>query len=104
MGWRWWKSHGGKLLWLRINALNSRTDARLTIPIARLRRIVPVCCSLLIILSLSGTALRAQTKPQQDFATLSAKANAARDANRLDQAGALYKQVLALRPSWTKGW
>jgi tetratricopeptide (TPR) repeat protein len=35
---------------------------------------------------------------------LSAKANAARDANRLDEALVLYKQALALRPNWAEGW
>ncbi len=40
----------------------------------------------------------------QDFATLSAKANAARDADRLDEAVLLYKQALALRPNWAEGW
>jgi tetratricopeptide (TPR) repeat protein len=38
------------------------------------------------------------------FATLSSRADAARDANRLDDARALYKQALALRPSWAEGW
>jgi tetratricopeptide (TPR) repeat protein len=49
-------------------------------------------------------ATYAQSKSPQDFASLSAKANAARDANRLDQAVILYKQALAERPSWAEGW
>ena len=50
-------------------------------------------------------ALHAQSKPpSQTFATLSARANAARDADRLDQAAPLYKQALALHPSWSEGW
>jgi tetratricopeptide (TPR) repeat protein len=35
---------------------------------------------------------------------LSAKADAARDADHLDEAVALYKKALALRPSWAEGW
>ena len=38
------------------------------------------------------------------FATLSSKADAARDAERLDEAIVLYKRALALRPSWGEGW
>lgn len=38
------------------------------------------------------------------FSSLSAQANAARDANRLDAAVVLYKKALALRPSWAEGW
>jgi tetratricopeptide (TPR) repeat protein len=38
------------------------------------------------------------------FATLSARANSARDESRLDEAATLYKKALALRPSWAEGW
>jgi tetratricopeptide (TPR) repeat protein len=38
------------------------------------------------------------------FAMLSAKADAARDANRLDEAASLYKKALAIRPRWAEGW
>jgi tetratricopeptide (TPR) repeat protein len=38
------------------------------------------------------------------FADLSAQADAARDANRLDEALVLYKKALALRPAWAEGW
>ena len=40
----------------------------------------------------------------QSFSKLSADANAARDANQLDQAAALYRQALAIQPSWAEGW
>ena len=53
---------------------------------------------------LNGNAVSAQTKPRQDFATLSAQANAARDASHLDEAVPLYNQALALRPTWAEGW
>jgi tetratricopeptide (TPR) repeat protein len=39
-----------------------------------------------------------------DFAALSARAAAARDANRLDEALDLYRQALALKPDWAEGW
>jgi predicted Zn-dependent protease len=46
-----------------------------------------------------------QTKPaSSNFASLSRRAAEARDADRLDEAAALYKKALALRPSWTEGW
>ena len=38
------------------------------------------------------------------FDTLSRQAAAARDANRLDDAMALYKRALKLRPAWDEGW
>ena len=38
------------------------------------------------------------------FATLSSQADAARDADRLDEAINLYRRALALRPSWAEGW
>jgi tetratricopeptide (TPR) repeat protein len=61
--------------------------------------------SVLVLITLLGPpALHAQSKPPQDFASLSAKANAARDANHLDEATNLYKQALALRPNWAEGW
>lgn len=39
-----------------------------------------------------------------NFSTLSAQADAARDADRLDDAVVLYKKALALHPSWAEGW
>jgi len=46
----------------------------------------------------------AQSKATPNFATLSAQANAARDADRLDEALTLYKKALALRSGWAEGW
>jgi tetratricopeptide (TPR) repeat protein len=50
--------------------------------------------------------LLAQTKAEVDssFVTLAAKADAARDSDRLDEAIVLYKKALDLRPGWTEGW
>ena len=44
------------------------------------------------------------TSGAASFAAISAKADAARDANRLEEAASLYKKALALRPSWSEGW
>ena len=49
--------------------------------------------------------LLAQVKTgSADFATLSKQADAARDADHLDDAVALYKKTLALQPAWAEGW
>jgi len=40
----------------------------------------------------------------QSFAVLASKADAAKEANRLDDALLLYKKALALRPGWAEGW
>lgn len=55
----------------------------------------------------SGAYLTAQTERKTpnsaSFASLSAHADAARDANRLDEAVPLYRRALALRPTWAEG-
>lgn len=38
------------------------------------------------------------------FTTLSRQATAAREANRVDEAAALYRKALALKPAWPEGW
>jgi tetratricopeptide (TPR) repeat protein len=43
-------------------------------------------------------------KPDTDLASLSAQADAARQANRIDEAIGLYRKALAARPTWTEGW
>ena len=40
----------------------------------------------------------------QDFDDLSARATAAREADRIDEALALYRRALAVRPQWDEGW
>lgn len=61
---------------------------------------------LIAFILLPGPPLAAQAKPSaaSAFAALSAKANAARDAERLDEALALYRKALALQPGWAEGW
>ena len=69
--------------------------------------LVRVLISLLLVaLVLLSIPLCAQTKPGAGpgFAALAAKANAARDADRLNEAAALYRKALALRPKWAEGW
>ena len=39
-----------------------------------------------------------------NFPSLASEAAAARDANRLDDAAALYRKALNLNPNWTEGW
>jgi tetratricopeptide (TPR) repeat protein len=86
------KAHVKKL------ALHARLKARST-------RLLSITTNVLVLITLLGPpALHAQSKPPQDFASLSAKANAARDANRLDEAANLYKQALAIHPTWAEGW
>ncbi len=61
----------------------------------------------LLIVSLT-LGVRAHAQPPSTgaagFASLSAEADAARDAGRLDEAEALYRQALAKRPAWQEGW
>lgn len=53
--------------------------------------------------SLFSVALAGQTK-SSTFTTLSAQADAARTAERFDEAVSLYRKALALRPGWAEGW
>jgi tetratricopeptide (TPR) repeat protein len=41
---------------------------------------------------------------RQDFANLSREADAARDAEDLNQAATLYQKALTFRPAWKEGW
>ncbi|HEX3470853.1 MAG TPA: tetratricopeptide repeat protein [Silvibacterium sp.] len=46
----------------------------------------------------------AEAVPADTFTSLAAKAEAARDSNRLDEASSFYRRALALRSSWKDGW
>jgi tetratricopeptide (TPR) repeat protein len=59
-------------------------------------------CLLLLVAVPRGKA--EQQESTSAFATLSAKADAARDADRLDEAVVLYQKALAIKPSWAEGW
>ena len=58
----------------------------------------------IVVIGLVSSATSAQSKPASGFATLAAKADSARDGERLDEAVSLYRRALALRPSWAEGW
>ncbi len=55
---------------------------------------------------LSSSKLPAQIRQTSSagFAALAAKADAARDAERLDEALPLYRKALTLHPGWAEGW
>jgi len=40
----------------------------------------------------------------QNFDTIAAAATAAREADKIDEAIGLYRQAIALRPTWAEGW
>ncbi len=47
---------------------------------------------------------QAKTSTAKEFDQIAKAAAAASDENRLDQAKALYRKALALRPAWAEGW
>jgi len=60
---------------------------------------------LLSLLLVPPSLFSAQKKTSSaDFATLSKQAEAARNADHLDDAVGLYKRALALNPKWAAGW
>jgi len=71
----------------------------------RMRNPVGVVIFILVVLCFSpAVAAQSRSKSPQDFDKLAAQASQARDANRLDEAVALYRQALRLRPLWGEGW
>jgi predicted Zn-dependent protease len=60
----------------------------------------------LFVASAVGGVPSRQSRPgtTSDFSRLSARAEAARDAGRLDEAAPLYRKALAVRPDWKEGW
>jgi tetratricopeptide (TPR) repeat protein len=60
------------------------------------------CLTFCLLVAWPAPAQRTAQPPS--FAQLSSKADAARDANRLDEAVPLYRKALALRPAWKEGW
>src|SRR6266496_3039123 len=71
-----------------------------------------ITCSLLLVSNLSVLAQRpvqqgANVKTNQisgGFEMLAAQANQARESNRTQEAIALYRKALGLRPKWDEGW
>ena len=47
---------------------------------------------------------QSRSTPASSFSALSTAADAAREAGQLDEATALYRKALAVRPDWTDGW
>ncbi len=60
--------------------------------------------TLLAFCSLPTGAAQNRSASGQDFDKLAAAAVQARDANRIDEAVALYRQALSSRPKWGEGW
>jgi tetratricopeptide (TPR) repeat protein len=56
--------------------------------------------------ALDGLPEQSQSRPANasDFTTLSTRAEAAREAGRLDEAVSLYRKALAVRATWKEGW
>jgi tetratricopeptide (TPR) repeat protein len=80
-----------------------------------LKFLLSVCSAggrrLLVSFSLAGflwffpdTTLPQTKPPSTNFSKLSKQANEARDADRLEEATALYSRALSLQPKWVEGW
>src|ERR1041385_814025 len=52
----------------------------------------------------SATSAARDVTPPQDFDTLASQASAAREADKVVEAIGLYRQALAIKPSWAEGW
>ena len=73
----------------------------------RLRSSRAICSAVSLCLLLLAGVPRSKAQQQKSassFATLSARADAARDADRLDEAASLYLKALAIKPGWVEGW
>ena len=60
--------------------------------------------ALLFVLGCGAVSSLAQTPHPAGFDSLSQRASAAWNANRLDEAARLYRQALKVRPAWPEGW
>lgn len=74
------------------------------LPRIRASRSCVVLCLALLCSLLASAQHSPPAGASSNFAALSTQADAARDANRLDDAVVLYKKALALRPGWAEGW
>jgi tetratricopeptide (TPR) repeat protein len=72
--------------------------------IARLAVAPALFLTLLVFPNSLSAGPQSRSPASSTFATISSKADAARDANRLDEALVLYRKALALRPKWAEGW
>jgi predicted Zn-dependent protease len=64
----------------------------------------PFWCAGLVGLILTVLPCSRVSAAVETFTALSARADAARDAEHLDEAVQLYRRALALRPTWKDGW
>ena len=71
---------------------------------ARIAPAVLVAALLWVPAALEGFPQQPGPTGASDFATASTRAEAAREAGRLDEAVSLYRKALALRPTWKDGW
>ncbi|MDE3179687.1 MAG: tetratricopeptide repeat protein [Acidobacteriota bacterium] len=91
--------HYSLLPWQDIDAQrNFSRSRRLTLAAAAVMAVAFLCHF--------DALIRAETRqePSPDFAAAAAKAQSARGSGRLNEAAALYKKALAMRPSWAAGW
>jgi tetratricopeptide (TPR) repeat protein len=65
------------------------------------RRVLPLFIALF---SLAGIAFAQSKAVTESLDSLAQRAAVERDADRLDEAVALYRKALALRPKWAEGW
>lgn len=66
-------------------------------------RICRITCELGLILVVCGAAFGQAATQADGFDALASRAASARDGERLDEAVALYRQALQLRPGWVEG-
>ena len=71
---------------------------------ARIAPAVLVAALLWAPAALEGLPAQPGSTGVSDFATSSIRAQAAREAGRLDEAASLYRKALALKPTWKEGW
>jgi tetratricopeptide (TPR) repeat protein len=63
-----------------------------------------IVSALLLLMTPSLAFPQVQQSPSANFKAISAQAELASQQNRLDEAIALYRKALALRPAWADGW
>ncbi len=96
-------SHTEHLLMLFMN--DTRIARPRTRPVRLSRTMLPaifclVCLPLFVARPISGQ----QRKATANFDVLAKQAGDAKDGDRLDEAVALYRQALKLKPKWAEGW
>jgi len=95
------------MMWLNSIDAESKLIPFLSYPVTALALIL----GLAVFCSLPARAQQRRTRPttqtpgaQQSFDQLKSQADQAREAGRLEEAIALYRKAVALRPKWVEGW